>query len=404
MFAGAQTLAEQKRTDEAVRILRALTQDRNPAYRAEARFRIAQLLAARKDYAGAVIWYRQLLAEQPNVVPVRLALGQAFYALKDYDNAERQFRFARAGDITPAVKASIDRYLYLIRLERRFSYTLSVAAAPDTNLNAGPTTSTVSIFGLPFELSDQARKHSGVGASVDAGGEWSPSISGQTRLRLGAQAHRAEYGGGAFDDMTLSVYGGPRFIGRRWELSPLATAFRRWYGNQFYEDGAGATLQGAYYPAARIGVTASLGAQQTTFAQRDMSGPAVSTALGAFYTLNSAAVVSGEVAASRQQARLPLYSNTAVQLQLGYYRDLPLGFSIAVQPSFARIDYVGEYGFFGVVRRDRVWQAQASVLNRKIDWWGFTPRAAYTFTSTSSSIGLFAYDRQRVEMGLTRNF
>jgi tetratricopeptide (TPR) repeat protein len=370
----------------------------------EVQFLLAMIAVQDRDYPGAIHRFRAILVREPGVMRVRLELARTFFLAKDYDNAERQFRFARAGDPPETVKKNIDRFLYQIRLARRFSYNLSVAATPDTNLNAGPSITTVDIFGLPFQLSDQARKQSGVGATLDAGGEWLPALTDTIRLRLGAQLHRGDYSGGQFDDMTLSALAGVRFIGPRWEISPLTTVFRRWYANQFYDQGVGAALQGTYYPAPKIGLNASFGGQAVSFAQTDMNGPAFTASAGAFYTPDSASVISASLSVSRQGAQVAVYANTAAQLQLGYYRDLPRGFSVSFQPSYARVDYDDEYVAFGAVRRDRLWQAQISLLNRRIDLWGFTPRIAYTYSHNSSSIDLFSYDRQRIETGLTRNF
>jgi hypothetical protein len=91
-------------------------------------------------------------------------------------------------------------------------------------------------------------------------------------------------------------------------------------------------------------------------------------------------------------------------VQLGYYRDLPMGFSVSAQPSYAVINYDADFGVFGAARRDRLCTLQTSLLNRRIDLYGFTPRAAYTFARNDSSISLFAYHRNRFEIGVTRQF
>lgn len=86
----------------------------------------------------------------------------------DYDNADRQFRFARAGDIDDAVKGNVDRFLSAINRLRE--WTVNVALAPDTNQNAATSASQVNIFGLPFALGQGARKTSGIGLAGDIGG------------------------------------------------------------------------------------------------------------------------------------------------------------------------------------------------------------------------------------------
>ena len=398
----AELLIQAGRFTDAKRVLDVL-EKANPSD-SQVQFLLAMVEVQAKQYPAAIRRFRRILIREPGVMRVRLELARAFFLEKDYDNAERQFRFARAGDPPAAVKQNIDAFLYQIRQARRFSYNLSLAAAPDTNLNAGPSQQTVAIFGLPFQLSDQARRQSGVGVTLDTGGEWSPEITDRVHFRVGGQIHRSEYAGGEFDDMTLSAYAGPRFIGARWEISPLVTAYRRWYGNRDYNRGTGGALQATLYPTAKLGLNLGLSGQQATFVDHDMDGPAITVSAGAFYTLTSDTVLSGSLSMAHQDARLKVYANTAWQLAFGVYRDLPHGFSASIQPSYAKIDYSDPFVAFGATRRDRQWAVQTTLLNRRIDVWGFTPRVAYTYTSNASSIPLYAYERQRVEIGFTRNF
>ncbi len=398
----AQLLMQANKLAEAKIVLLDL-EKRQPADN-EVQFLLGLLAVQDKDYDGAVRHFRSILSRDPKAVRVRLELGRAFFLKKDWDNAERQFRFARAGNLPAAARANVDQYLYAIRESRRWSFNFAVAVAPDTNLNAGPGVTTVDIYGLPFQLSPDARRQSGVGVSVDAGGDWSAPISEQMRLRLGAQIHRTDYPGREFDDMTLAAYAGPRFIRRRWEISPLVTGFRRWYGNQFYNQGVGGSLQAIVYPSRRLGLSAVVGGQAVTYALKDQSGPTASAAFSFFYTLTPDSVLSGSVSAARQYARLVAYANTTHQIQIGYSRDLPHGYTVSLQPGYAWIDYTAALAAFGVARRDRQISAQVTLLNRRIDILGFTPRLAYTYTHNSSDIALYGYTRSRAEVGLTRVF
>jgi tetratricopeptide (TPR) repeat protein len=372
----------------------------------EVQFMLGMIAVEEKAYPEAIRRFRRILARDPGAVRVRLELGRAFYLAKDYDNAERQFRLARAGKLPPAALANVDKYLFTIRQERQFSSNLSFALAPDTNLNAGPSLSAVDIFGLPFQLSSDARQRSGVGIALGAGGEWSPPISGPLRLRLGAQFDGVQYpAAGAFDDMALSVYAGPRLVYQRWDVSLLATGFERWYGRSFYNSGAGGAVQATYYATPRLGLTGSIGAQQVTYRPpAGQGGPAVSSSAGAFYTLSPSSVISGGVSVSRQDAALSVYSYTATQLQVGYFRDLPGGISASIQPSIAHIDYDSAQAGFGAPRRDRQWQVRLSLLDRRIDIAGFTPKLTYTHTDNASDIGLYRYRRDQGQIGFTRSF
>jgi len=400
----AALLMQAHRLPEARRVLVAL--ERADPRDNEVQFMLGMVALEEKAYPEAIRRFRRILAREPGAVRVRLELGRAFYLIKDYDNAERQFRLARAGKLPPAAQANVDKYLFTIRQERRFSYNLSVALAPDTNLNAGPSLSAVDIFGLPFQLSSDARQRSGVGVALGAGGEWSPPIGGPLRLRIGAQFDGVQYpAAGAFDDMSLSAYAGPRLVYQRWDVSVLATGFERWYGRSFYNSGAGGAVQATYYATPQLGLTGSIGAQQVTYRPPvGQNGPAVSGSAGAFYTLTPTSTASGGVSVTRQDAAQSVYSYTATQVQLGYFRDLRGGISASIQPSVAYIDYDSALAGFGVPRRDRQWQVRLSLLDRHVDIAGFTPKLTYTHTDNTSDISLYRYRRDQAQIGLTRSF
>jgi tetratricopeptide (TPR) repeat protein len=399
----AQLLIQGGRFAEAKRVLVAL--EAKAPQDSEVQFLLGLIAVQEKHYAEAIHRFRAILVREPGVTRVRLELARAFFLAKDYDNAERQFRLARAGDLSPAAKANVDQYLYLIRQARRWTYNLSAAVVPDTNEGAGPGVNIVDLFGLPFQLSADARQHSGVGMNISAGGEYSPALTKTIRLRIGAQIDTTDYPGGEFNDTTLAAYAGPRFLTQHWDISPLATGFERWFSNRFYNQGVGGSLQATYYATPRLALTGTLGAQQVTYGPpKGQDGPTVSGSLGFLYTLDPLSAITAAMSVSRQDASLGFYANTASQIRLGYARDLPLGYSILIQPSYAGIDYDLAQAAFGVARRDRQSVIQISLLNRRIDFFGFTPRIAYTHTHNASNLALYAYDRDQAQIGLTREF
>jgi outer membrane protein len=399
----AELLVNARRLAEAKKVLLDLRKTRGDD--PEVLFLLGSIAMAQNDPGAAIHLFRRVLVRHPDAVRVRLELGRAFFARKDYDNAERQFRLALAGPLPPAVRDNIQRYLNAIRLERRWSYNLAVALAPDTDINAGPSVQTVDIFGLPFQLSAQTRKQSGVGVTASGGGEWSPHLGGDVWLRAGGEVGTSDYPQGLFDDTTVSGYAGLRFITGRWDVSPLATYFRRWYGGVSYDQGAGASLQATYFVTQRVALNGSVSAQYVDYAPPlGQSGPETTASLATLYTLSPTSFVSGQVSVAKQWAELPVYANTAVQLQVGYYRDLPRGFSISVEPSWVRIDYAARLAAFAAARVDNLWGLQATVLNRRLDFAGFTPRLLYAYTLNDSNLPLYAYRRNRFEVGLTRAF
>jgi hypothetical protein len=399
----AMALMQAGKIIEARKVLLALEQSQPND--SQTQFLLGLIAVQQKAYSEAIRRFRRILVHEPGAARVRLELARAFFLNHDWDNAERQFRLARAARLPAGAIANIDQYLYAIRQSRRWSYNVSLAAAPDTNLNAGPAVGQIDIFGLPFQLSDQTRHHSGVGAAVDLGGGWSTPASRRLRLSLGAQFHGLIYPNHDFDDLSLAVYAGPELLLRRWDVGVRAVAFRRWYGDRDYNRGAGGSLNGVYYLSSRFGLAGSAGAQMIRFAALpEQDGVAASGSLGGFYAPDPLSLARASIAVTRQTAKTRAYAYTAEQLILGYDRDLPGGLSVSLEPSVAHSRYDAPLAAFGKVRADWQWTAQVTLLDRRIDVAGFTPRLLYAFTRNESDIPLYSYQRNRFEIGVTRVF
>ena len=371
----------------------------------QARFLTGMVALAGKDNPRAIRIFRGILIDQPKATRVRLELARAFYFARDYGNAMRQFQFAVAGNPPPAVLANIKHYMAAIRDAKSISYNFGVAVAPDTNLNTGSSAREVTLFGLPFDLSDEARRRSGVGLALEAGGEWAPAIGTGKRLRIGLSGQRREYSGSGFDDMTAAAYAGPRIVLGKLDLSLLGTGYKRWYGAHPYNWAAGARAEATYYLTPRLALSAAAVAQRIRFRrERDKDGPLMSLNGGAFYALTSSSGITFKTGVTRQAARIAPYSSWSGFVAAGYFRDLPMGFSVYVEPSYSRARYDEALLGFGRRRLDTTKSVLLTVLNRRIVLSRFTPRISYTWTRQNSSIALYQFTKSRLEIGLTTVF
>jgi tetratricopeptide (TPR) repeat protein len=399
----AQLLIANDRLDDARKIL-----DHELAARpddSQTLFLLGTVAVAQKDYDTAISLFRRILAREPDAERVRLELARAFYLKGDYDNADRQFRFARAGDIDDAVKTNIDHFLSAINRLRQWTVNFSLALAPDTNQNAATSASQVSIFGLPFALDPAARRQSGIGMAGDIGGEWSPLLDDNLKARIGGDLSRVEYSGGQFDDMTVSAYGGPQWLFSNWDVSVLAVGFQRWYANQAFISGIGGKLAADYGITSDFLIGASLGAQNITNAFiPEQSGPLWSAQLQGTYVLSPSSLFQVLGGFNRQDARIAPYSYSGLWFGAGYQQDLPFGFSAGFQPSYYMTRYDAALAAFGKTRTDDTVMLALTLLNRRFDYHGFTPRFSYIFTEQHSNIALYSYTRSQVQIGITSLF
>jgi tetratricopeptide (TPR) repeat protein len=399
----AQLLIANNRLDDAKRLLDHLLVAKPDD--SELLFLRANVAVAQQDYDSAISLFRRVLVREPDAERVRLELARAFFLKGDYDNADRQFRFARAGEINDTVKANIDHFLGAINRLRQWTVNFSLALAPDSNQNAATSAAQVNIFGLPFALDKSARRQSGIGVAGDIGGEWSPLLDDNLKARLGADLYRVDYSGGQFDDMTISAYGGPQFLFSNWDISALATGFRRWFANQDYVSGVGGKLAADYGITSDWLVGASIGGQSVTNAFiPEQSGPLWTSQVQATYVLSPSSLFQLQLGFNRQDARIGAYSYSGIWFGGAYSQDLPLGFSAGFQPTYFITRYDEALPAFGKTRSDDTVMLAFTLLNRRFDYHGFTPRFSYVFSEQHSNIPLYSFTRNQFQVGLTSLF
>ena len=403
----AEVLIAHRRNDEARKLLTELEKRHSGDHAREnqVQFLLGLLDMAERDYDSAISRFRRILVSEPKTVRVRLEIGRAFFLQGRYGDAEREFLYARAGKLPPAVLANIDRYLNAIRQRRTFSYGLSFSITPDSNLNAGPATDTVSLYGLPFQLSPNAKANSGVGLSLDASAEWAPRVGRQAKWRFGALLHRAQYRQTQFDDMTLALYSGPHLTLKRWDLNLLGNVSRRWYGDRGYAISYGPSADATYFVTTHLGVGLSAALSWIEYDVNTLqNGLGRSASVNFFYTPTTASFLRGAATVGRQDARIPAYAFDSVQLGLSYTREFAGGLTAGLAPTFTMINYDAPLAAFAQARRDRQYAIQVSVLERKIDFHGLTPRIAYIFIRNDSNLDLYTFQRSRFEIGFTDSF
>ena len=106
-----------------------------------------------------------MLARNPNLPRVRLDLAFAYFRAGEDRRAAYHFRLAMGDkELPPVVRARALALLDRIRRRKSWSISGSLALAPDNNINAATSARQVALFGLPAQLSEDARQTSGVGA------------------------------------------------------------------------------------------------------------------------------------------------------------------------------------------------------------------------------------------------
>jgi hypothetical protein len=445
--AAAERLLGQGRSGEALAIIKPVAEARPDSDQATFSMGLAALAVgdaavragskpkkppAKEYFDLAIKSFRGMLVEHPSNLRVRLELARALFSRghcitpprnlvkhflgDDCWAAEQHFLRVVGADVPPQVVLNVRRFIQVCRARKRASGSLTLALAPDTNVNTSTSAQTVNIFGLPFQLDDQARAKSGIGVVGTLGTEvqrplpklkWFPGSA--ARLRVGGTIYRREYSGGEFDDSNYGIYAGPRFIGNRGQMSFLFQADRRTVNGRPYSRQYGLRAEGVRLITRRIWAGGSVeGSRQTALGLDGPIGkPGLSWNSQAFlnYTILPSLNVrfmggSGKEKTDRLSTR---HRSRWVGLMGSY--DLPWGFSVSAAQQLFLTNFEQALVLFGPdPPKTRLWFSRIQFYNRLIQIKGFSPSVSFIREDRHANLTLYSYQRYRMEGGWVRVF
>jgi tetratricopeptide (TPR) repeat protein len=403
-------LIEAKRFEEAKPMLAALAQD--TSHKLETRFLSGMLAAASGDHVRAAEFYKAILADDPSQTRVRLELGREMLAMGKSASADKQFKIAQQdGDLPDDVARTIRRVRDVIRQQRAWRFDVDFGIAPDSNINNATSADTVTILWsgipLPLTLNQQAKARSGTGQTA--------SISAGVRLPVGEgvsalvdlDAAGNNYGGSDYDDYQTQVAAGAELrLAQGTAVSLEAVGAQRWYGGRAVsrQGGIKAGFQTQLSNVAQIGIQVDARRTDAMF-DSSYSG----WQLGAYGTyeraIAKALVVSGGVFARRDSLNLAAYSSTELGVIAGFGGELPLGITFGVRGSASRARYDAPMYLFSLdPRKDWRFTGRATLGNRKLRIWGFSPQISASYSRTDSNLLYYTNDRLRFRFTMARYF
>ena len=362
----------------------------------------------RGEWQEAIERFRAMLARDPTLLRVRLDLALAYFQAGEDGSAAYHFRQALAAeDLPPTVRANALSFLDRIRRRKSWSVTGSLSLAPDTNINAATSAREIDLFGLPATLSEDARQTSGVGLSASVGGGYEARLSPDLRFLTSAQLHTRTYGSGksAFNEQTLSLRAGPRFLFERFELRPELVARGRQLGKETYSRAGGLELSGDWLIAPTWRLSGSLGAEWNSYETFLGEGALYTAQVGLSHALGQTTLLQGIAGWRREALDSDAYSWREFIVGLSVAHELPRGFVVTAGPSYRWREYGAPLPIYGPdARRDETLAGRITVSNRHIDLFGFMPEVTVRHEVRDSNLGLYEYERSVAELGVVRSF
>jgi len=196
---------------------------------------------------------------------------------------------------------------------------------------------------------------------------------------------------------------GPEFFLPVGRLRATATASRRWYGNEPYQDALGVRLLLDLPVTLRWSLSGSLDLRENAYARNIwQDGREINFGLTASRTMGPRTMGDIWSAVNRSTAREAAYASRAMRLGVGISHEFPHAVRLGVGAEITRIEYDERLAIFSAARQD--WRSILSASLVKPDWAviGFAPSLRLSYALTRSTVELHESDRWRLEVGFVK--
>ncbi|MCY4137276.1 MAG: surface lipoprotein assembly modifier [Rhodobacteraceae bacterium] len=353
--------------------------------------------------AEAITSLRAILVDRPGLVRVRLELARAYFLNGDHDLSRRHFEYVLATGPPPAVVLNVRQFLVAMEARRRWSGHFGVSIASDSNVGAASDADIIYIFGLPFRRDAGSGATSGTGLHAWGGGEYRHPLSPRLAMRTGFDLSHREYSGSDFDQTSLSVHVGPRWlVNRDADVSVLANVRGRWTAGEIQNRGFGIRVEAARAFGGGLKVNVRASGHRRTFPRNEqLDGSHHAVSLSGTWLTTPTMQTNAMIGHAWEHTRALRWRNSGPLAQIGSSFALERGFTLGLQLELRRTRYQGNWFPFtsgGVPRKDRTRALQVSILNRALTVNGFSPQLGLVHETRKSNAQLYDYKRNRIEL------
>ncbi|ETR65162.1 MAG: hypothetical protein OMM_14710, partial [Candidatus Magnetoglobus multicellularis str. Araruama] len=166
-------------------------------------------------------YFSILLEKDPSANRVKLELAEVLYRRNHYYKARNLLLEVKATKPPEKVGNNIDKLLAFINSGESKSWTAYAKAGLmyDTNANQGPSIDTVLMYGLPFDLDNDAKDNQDWALIFKSGIDYSNELNTITAIQIGLNTVYTDYFKlHQYDTLSLSISAGPGWKWHQWSF------------------------------------------------------------------------------------------------------------------------------------------------------------------------------------------
>lgn len=373
----------------------------------------AQCALERRAYREAIALLEALIRKEDDPV-YRADLGRAYIGAQEFERAREQFLQALASNPPEEARQLLRVFLQMAEQQqtqaREWFANVALGWLYDSNVNNGPSSRDILLFGLPFTLaedglpkSDRAWHLAANAVHAKPLARWeSAALIWQTNLGLDALQYQTWH---QYDAQQMLFDTGPhlRLLQDRLDLYlPLG-------GNRTYMNSQPYTLSRSFTPQ----VTYAVGQQDLALLALPLSRKSYDQAsaldissyglaLGWRHLWSSGWTLEPMLRFARDNARDDAYGNRAWTAQISLRGSLPAGLRLRAESSYGRARYLAAE-FWADVPRDDSKISHLLSVSRDLPG-GYYLSLTWQRSRTLSNLALYTSERDQIQVQLNKAF
>lgn len=372
----------------------------------QAAFILGQAALLMNHPAEAADIFRKILAKNANLPRVRTELARAYTALGELQKARDEFQTVLTGSPPPQVGDNIRKFLDAMAAQKSWYARVSGGYIYDSNVNAGPTTSSVLMFGVPFQLSGNAKESSDHGYTLNVGAGHLMEIDKNFGVQSDVQFSNTRYSSLlAFDSNILSLSTGPTLRHDAYIVSMPILYENMRIGQAAYSQSTGFSPQIRVPLTRAISLNAAVIGQTKQYYVNDgiRNGTVWSAIAGTRYDFGESGFLQASFRHTRESTRRDFLDNQSSGFNLGLHTELRKGLFLYLSPGVAYTKYSAQEAAFDQSRRDTQYTMVAN-LSGELGSSGLAAALGVNYTRNDSNISMYDYQRTQVSIQLSLPF
>jgi len=372
-------------------------------------YAVGECALQRLQYREAIKLFSELVGIDPNPI-FRAELGRAYLGVQEYERAREQFLIALQSNPPEPARKLLLVFIRMADQQRTqakdWFAQASIGEMHDSNVNAGPMSADVMLYGLPFTMTQDSMPKSDRAFHAAFSAVRNKSLGGLVSWQSDVSLDAVKYATyGNYDTNQLSIDTGPHLVradGRTEFYLPLGVT-RTMLG------GSGYSSSGFFSPQFSVRVTGTdlLVASTAISRNRYDAAPARDATTGVLglswrHVLGNNWTIEPSLKFASERADSAAFSDLARMAGLSLSGSLPQGLRFTAVSATTWANYRAPEAWAGTARRDRSRSSSLS-LAKELEG-GYYVTLSWLDTRIHSNLGLYSTARTQGQLQLTKSF